>query len=154
MKNKKIIIAIAAVVVVAVVAIGVAVGVSRSGNDAKVENNTIDVQKVDENGGESIVKKEMPELMCFISAKDEKADETNKILDELKKDYDGKAQITIVNIDEKPEAVQNYSLNVLNQTGNPTPTYIMIAKNGDFAGIKGGFADKSELGDMIKGTLE
>lgn len=154
MKNKKIIIAIAAVVVVAAVAIGVAVGVSKSGNDAKVENNTIDVQKVDENGSDSAVKTELPVMMCFISDKDDKADETKKILDELQKEYKDKITFTVINTDETPDAVERYSLNVLNPTGNPTPTYIMLDTKGDFKDFKFGFTDKAGLEESIKKVNE
>lgn len=102
----------------------------------------------------SDIKTETPVMMCFISSKDEKAQETSAILDELAQAYDNKVKFTIINIDDDPDAVERFSLNALNPTGNPTPTYILLDTTGDFKDLKIGFNDKAALEESIKKVIE
>ncbi len=154
MKNKKVLIGVIAIVaVIAVIAAAIAVGSmnKNSGNQNAVSTSapeagstTVPVKESKE------VMTEKPVLMYFVSASDERHDETMKILDELKSEYADKVTFNITDIDEKPEAVEQYSLNILNSTGKATPTLIMLNTKGDFVDIKGGFADK----DTLKGSIE
>lgn len=108
----------------------------------------------DSNNGNNDIKTETPVMMCFISSQDEKAQETATILDELVQEYDNKVKFTIINIDDDPDAVERFSLNALNPTGNPTPTYILLDTTGDFKDLKAGFNDKAALEESIKKVLE
>ncbi len=86
-----------------------------------------------------------PTFMYFISNSDENFDETNKVLDELQKEYKNKVDFKIRNIDT--DNVQELIAQ------GQTPTLILIKENED-SQIKYKCNDKEELKNCIENALK
>jgi len=65
----------------------------------------------------------------------------NPIIDELKKEYEGKVEFEEINVDEKPEVSEKYGVMSI-------PTYI-IEKDGKEIGRRIGFTPKPEMVKLI-----
>lgn len=103
---------------------------------------------------EEIIRTEKPVLMCFISDEDDRAADTTKIISELQQEYSDRVIFTVTNTTKDPDAIQRYSLNALNPTGKPTPTYILLDIHGDFKDMKFGYTEKDVLVESIKEVIE
>lgn len=114
------------------------------------DNEKKDIKLEDDKGE---VMTEKPVFMYFMSAKDEKHDETKKILEDLQKEYEEKVMFRIMDVDEHPEYVEQFSLNAFNPDGG-TPMLIMLDTKGQFKDLKAGFADKKTLEKSIAKAIE
>ncbi len=65
----------------------------------------------------------------------------NPIIDELKKEYEGKVEFEEINVDEKPEVSEKYGVMSI-------PTYI-IEKDGKEVGRKVGVTAKADLISLL-----
>ena len=90
-----------------------------------------------------------PTFMYFISSKDEGFDATNAIIDDLKKEYKGKINFDIKNIDENPELVDNFPVG----DGN-TPTLIMLNTKNEISNILFKTSDKEKLKQAIEAAMK
>lgn len=88
-----------------------------------------------------------PTFMYFVSDKDENKAETEKIVEELKKEYEGKVNFDVRNIDENPEDATNFPVE-----GN-TPALIMLNTSNDICAFEMQCADKDDLKQAIEGAL-
>ena len=91
--------------------------------------------------------KEMPTFMYYVSSSDENFDKTNEIVEELKKEYEGKVQFKIINIDEAADASQ------LLVSKGQTPTLIMTGKTNETE-IKSKCNNKDELKQCIENAIK
>ncbi len=85
-----------------------------------------------------------PTFMYFVSGSDEGFENTNKVIEELKKEYDGKVTFDVRNIDEDKEAAENFPVE-----GN-TPLLIMLNTKNDMSAFNPKCSDK----DMLKQAIE
>ena len=89
-----------------------------------------------------------PTFMYFVSEKDDGYTATNVIIDELKKEYEGKVNFDIRNIDEDPELTKNFPVG----DGN-TPTLIMLNTKNEISNILFKTSDKEKLKSAIDAAL-
>ncbi len=115
-------------------------------NEEEGTENT-DQPSDDANGSESS-KVYTPTFMYFISNSDENFDETNEIINELKKEYDGKVNFDIVNIDENPEAKDNFPVE------GQTPALIMLNTSNDISAFNFKCDDKETLKNAIEAAMK
>ena len=165
MKNKRlkiILAAAAAAIVIAAVLLVVFIG-NNAGNNKDEPNNTFSENAA---GGDSNNEKTgsdnttqpddseantqntneeekvyTPTFMYFISASDADFEKTNGVIEKLKKEYDGKVNFDIRNVDEHPEYLDNFPVK------DQTPALIMLNtkndisdflfKNGNYEDLKG-----------------
>ena len=90
-----------------------------------------------------------PTFMYFISSKDDGFDATNAIIDDLKKEYKGRINFDIKNIDEDPELVENFPVG----DGN-TPTLIMLNTKNEISNILFKTSDKAKLKQAIEAAMK
>lgn len=89
-----------------------------------------------------------PTFMYFVSpSKDENHADTMKMLDELKKEYEGKVNFDIRDIDANPENVKNFPVE------GQTPVLIMLNTKNDICAWSPKCSDKSQLKSAIDGAL-
>ncbi len=88
-----------------------------------------------------------PTFMYFVSYSDEGYDATMVILEELKKEYEGRVNFDIRNIDENPELVNNFPVK------DNTPTLIMLNTKNDISNILFKTKDKDKLKDAISAAM-
>lgn len=119
----------------------------------KADDKDDDKEDIELEDDKGEVMTEKPVFMYFVSAKDEKHDETKKILEELQKEYEEKVMFRIMDVDEHPEYVEQFSLNAFNPDGG-TPMLIMLDTKGQFKDLKAGFADKKTLEKSIAKAIE
>ena len=121
--------------------------------DDKAESEKKKTQETDEKSGKEEEKQDVkkepekvytPTFMYFVSANDEGYDNTNKVIEELKKEYEGKINFDVRNIDEDKEAAENFSA-----AGN-TPLLIMLNTKNDISAFNPKCSDK----DMLKQAIE
>lgn len=103
------------------------------------------VQPDAENAGEKVY---TPTFMYFVSKSDEGYDATMVMLEELKKEFDGKVKFDIRNIDDDPEAVKNFPVE------NNTPTLIMLNTKNDISNILFKTKDKDKLTAAITAAMQ
>lgn len=89
-----------------------------------------------------------PTFMYFISESDEKFEETNKMIEELKKEYGEKVNFDIVNIDKNPEAKENFTVE------GQTPALIMLNTSNDISAFNFKCSDKNILKEAIEAALK
>ena len=89
-----------------------------------------------------------PTFMYFVSNSDEGYDATMVMLEELKKEFDGKVNFDIRNIDEEPELVDRFPVK------DQTPTLIMLNTKNDISNILFKTKDKEKLTAAITSALE
>ena len=86
-----------------------------------------------------------PTFMYFVSpSKDENHADTMKMLDELKKEYEGKVNFDIRDIDANPENVKNFPVE------GQTPVLIMLNTKNDICAWSPKCTDKAELKSAIE----
>lgn len=88
-----------------------------------------------------------PTFMFFVSKNDTDYDKAMKAVDELKKEYKKKINFDIVDIDENPDAKNNFPVE-----GN-TPTLIMLNTLNDISDFKLKISDKDVMENAIKNAL-
>lgn len=88
-----------------------------------------------------------PTFMYFVSNSDEGHDATMVMIDELKKEFDGKIRFDIRNIDDEPELVNNFPVK------DNTPTLIMLNTKNDISNIMFKTKDKDKLTEAIKAAM-
>lgn len=103
---------------------------------------------VAESSENQTVEKVTPTFMYFISASDEEFEKTNKMLEELKKQYGDKVNFDIVNVDENPEAKKNFPVE------GQTPALIMLNTSNDISALEFKCNDKSTLSKDIENALK
>ena len=115
---------------------------SESKAEQKSENNTASDDTAEE-------KKVTPTFMFFVTKQDADYDKAMKAVEELKKAYGDKINFDITDIDEEPEAKENFALVV----GN-TPALIMLNTSNDISDLKMKISDKAEMEASIKNALQ
>ena len=86
-------------------------------------------------------------FMYFVSGSDSGFEETNAMLEELKDEYKKKIKFDVVNIDENPEATENFPV-----SGN-TPALIMLDENNDISAIEFKCNNKEKLVKDIENAI-
>lgn len=128
----------------------ISVSDEKATNEENIEKNNKTEANSENKNTEEPKKEEKvytPTFMFFVSNSDEGFDSTNKTVDELKKAYDGKVTFDIVNIDEKPEAKDNFPVD-----GN-TPFLIMLNTKNDISAFQPMCKDKKQMVDIIEAAL-
>lgn len=160
MKNKKGLIGlcVAGGIVVIALIIALAVNMGSKGNqngDLGTPDNAIaeDTVKNGENGTQTDDSAEeekiyTPTFMYFISAKDDNYEETNKVIEKLKKEYDGKIVFDIKNVDEDPSLLENFPVK------DNTPALIMLNKKNDISNFLFKNGNYDDLKAAIDAALE
>lgn len=97
--------------------------------------------------GTDTADKVTPTFMYFVSNSDEGFDETNAMLESLQKEYEGKVNFSIVNIDENPEAAANFPVK------DQTPALIMLNTNNDISAMEFKCSDEQTLTEDIEAAL-
>lgn len=125
---------------------------SEKESEASVENEKNQESSDDSNNTENEVSEEeeevTPTFMYFVSKKDKGYDKTIKMLDELKKKYGERVNFNIVDIDENPDAVNNFQM----VNGN-TPYLIMLNTTNDICALKPKISDEKTLTQEIENAL-
>lgn len=114
-----------------------------AGCGAKTDTNTADTNQT-----ETAVEKVTPTLMYFVSAGDETFDAETATFEELKTEYYGKVNFTLINIDEDTEAANNFPVQ-----GN-TPMVIMLNTTNDISALSPKVSDKDEMKQIIDAAME
>lgn len=89
----------------------------------------------------------MPTFMYFVSNSDADFKNTQKMIDELKKEYDGRVKFDIINIDEQPEMKKSFPVE------GQTPALIMLNINNDISAFEFVCNDKQKLVKSIEDAL-
>lgn len=89
-----------------------------------------------------------PTFMYFVSNSDAEFDATNAMIEELKKEYDGKIKFDIVNIDENSEAAKNFPVQ------GQTPALIMLNTSNDISAMEFQCNDKEKLKSDIEEAIK
>lgn len=121
---------------------------SQSPEDTAQADNKAEASKQTEQSSAEPEKVYTPTFMYFVSSKDDGFENTNKMLEELKKEYSDKITFDIRNIDEDPETVKNFPVE-----GN-TPTLIMLNTKNDICAFLFKCSDKEQLKQEIEKALE
>lgn len=100
-------------------------------------------EKVTDMSGEQ-VEKVTPTFMYFVSGSDADFDATGAMIDELKEEYDGKINFSVVNIDEDSEAAKNFPVQ------GQTPALIMLNTANDISAMEFKCSDK----EILKADIE
>lgn len=90
------------------------------------------------------VEKVTPTLMYFVSNADTTFDAENAAFEELKSEYGDKVNFTLVNVDENPEALENFAM-----VKDNTPFAIMLNTKNDISGLSPKTAEKDKLKEII-----
>lgn len=88
-----------------------------------------------------------PTFMYFVSKQDADHDKTMEIVEELKKKYKGKVNFDITDIDENPEAKENFPVE------GQTPMLIMLDTSNNISMMPQKITDKAKLEEAIKNAL-
>ena len=88
-----------------------------------------------------------PTFMYFVSKKDADHDKTMEIVEELKKKYKGKVNFDITDIDENPEAKENFPVE------GQTPMLIMLDTSNNISMMPQKITDKAKLEEAIENAL-
>lgn len=119
---------------------------SQGGTDKK-DNTSGNTSGGNSSSTKEEAKKVTPTFMYFISASDTDFAGTNAKIDALKKEYDGKVNFDIVNVDENPDAKKNFPVD------GQTPALIMLNTSNDICAIDMKCADESKLKADIEKAL-
>ena len=131
--SKKKIIALAMSAVMAVGMIAVCVSTNNSGTDTAQTEST---------------EKVTPTFMYFVANADDNFDATNTMYTELENEYKDKINFQLVNVDENPEALENFSL-----VKDQTPALIMLDTSNNISAIEFKCSDKDKLKTDIDNAL-
>jgi|GEM_PF-434229 len=135
---------IAAVVIVAAAVIFAAKGMQKK--NTAPETTAAPVQAVTETSESE--KKYTPTFMYFISKSDAGFDATNGMIEDLKKEYDGRVKFDIINVDDTPEAKENFPVD------QQTPALIMLNTSNNISAIEFKCSDKQVLRQYIEAALK
>ena len=135
---------IAAVVIVAAVIIFAAKGIQKK--NTAPETTAAPVQAVTETSENE--KKYTPTFMYFISKSDAGFDATNSMIEDLKKEYGGRVKFDIINVDDTPEAKENFPVD------QQTPALIMLNTSNNISAIEFKCSDKQVLRQYIEAALK
>lgn len=89
-----------------------------------------------------------PTFMYFVSNNDTGFDATSNMIEELKKEYDGRVNFEIINVDDVPEAKENFPVD------QHTPALIMLNSKNDISAIEFKCSDKQKLRQYIESALK
>lgn len=89
-----------------------------------------------------------PTFMYFVSNGDADFEITNNMLEELKKEYEGRVKFEIINVDDVPEAKENFPVD------QQTPALIMLNTKNDISAIEFKCGDKQKLKQYIEAALQ
>ena len=78
--------------------------------------------------------------MYFVANADDNFDATNTMYTELENEYKDKINFQLVNVDENPEALENFSL-----VKDQTPALIMLDTSNNISAIEFKCSDKDKL---------
>ena len=131
--NKKKIIALA---MSAVMAVGMIAGCGSTNNSGTDTAQTESTEKV------------TPTFMYFVANADDNFDATNTMYTELENEYKDKINFQLVNVDENPEALENFSL-----VKDQTPALIMLDTSNNISAIEFKCSDKDKLKTDIDNAL-
>ena len=87
--------------------------------------------------------------MYFVSNSDADYDKTMQTVESLKSTYGDKVVFDIVNVDEKPEALENFAM----VNGN-TPFLIMLNTSNDICGLKPKTSSEADLKAEIENAMK
>lgn len=122
---------------------------TETASEAKSETSEKTEQKAvsgDKNTAEA--EKVTPTFMYFVSKSDAEHDKTNAMIEELKTEYGDKVRFDIVDIDENPDAKNNFPVD------GQTPVLIMLNTSNDISALEFKCNDKSTLENDIKKAME
>lgn len=132
MSKKKII----ALAMSAVMAVGMIAGCGSTNNSCTDTTQTESTEKV------------TPTFMYFVANADDNFDATNTMYTELENEYKDKINFQLVNVDENPEALENFSL-----VKDQTPALIMLDTSNNISAIEFKCSDKDKLKTDIDNAL-
>lgn len=132
MSKKKII----ALAMSAVMAVGMIAGCGSINNSGTDTAQTESTEKV------------TPTFMYFVANADDNFDATNTMYTELENEYKDKINFQLVNVDENPEALENFSL-----VKDQTPALIMLDTSNNISAIEFKCSDKDKLKTDIDNAL-
>lgn len=132
MSKKKII----ALAMSAVMAVGMIAGCGSTNNSGTYTAQTESTEKV------------TPTFMYFVANADDNFDATNTMYTELENEYKDKINFQLVNVDENPEALENFSL-----VKDQTPALIMLDTSNNISAIEFKCSDKDKLKTDIDNAL-
>lgn len=132
MSKKKII----ALAMSAVMAVGMIAGCGSTNNSGTDTAQRESTEKV------------TPTFMYFVANADDNFDATNTMYTELENEYKDKINFQLVNVDENPEALENFSL-----VKDQTPALIMLDTSNNISAIEFKCSDKDKLKTDIDNAL-
>lgn len=132
MSKKKII----ALAMSAVMAVGMIAGCGSTNNSG---TDTAQIESTE---------KVTPTFMYFVANADDNFDATNTMYTELENEYKDKINFQLVNVDENPEALENFSL-----VKDQTPALIMLDTSNNISAIEFKCSDKDKLKTDIDNAL-
>lgn len=145
MSKKKIIL----VLVIVLVGLAAVLAVTLSSNDKEETKAPATNQEQDITTENAVVEKQYtPTFMYFVSDEDKNKEETDKMLEELKSEYEGKVNFDVRNITETPEDGENFPVK------GATPAVIMLNTSNDICAMQFMCNDKAELKEIIDAALE
>lgn len=138
MENKKkyAILALAAALIIVLIVVIVAVTNSGSGNETASNEQTTEEAYY------------TPVLMYFVSKNDPGYNDYMAVIDELRSEYDGRVTFDIIDIDEQPEAKENFPM-----VNGATPYAIMNDSTNTITALRPSCTDKSVLEGDIEAAL-
>lgn len=89
-----------------------------------------------------------PTFMYFVANADENFDATNTMYTELENEYKDDINFQLINVDENPEALENFSL-----VKDQTPALIMLDTSNNISAIEFKCSDKDKLKSDIDTAL-
>lgn len=143
--KKKTIISIAAAVV-AVAAVILIVFAAKNGG--KTEETAKPAVQSEEAQVAEDTKIYTPTFMYFVSNSDNGFEATNNMIEELKREYEGRVNFEVINLDDVPEAKENYPVD------QQTPALIMLNTHNDISAIEFKCSDKQKLSKYIENALQ
>ena len=132
MSKKKII----ALAMSAVMAVGMIAGCGSTKDSSTDTAQTESTEKV------------TPTFMYFVANADDNFDATSTMYTELENEYKDKINFQLVNVDENPEALENFSL-----VKDQTPALIMLDTSNNISAIEFKCSDKDKLKTDIDNAL-
>ena len=119
-----------------VMAVGMIAGCGSTNNSGTDTAQTESTEKV------------TPTFMYFVANADDNFDATNTMYTELENEYKDKINFQLVNVDENPEALENFSL-----VKDQTPALIMLDTSNNISAIEFKCSDKDKLKTDIDNAL-
>lgn len=132
MSKKKIV----ALAMAAVMAVGMVTGCGSTKDSSTDTAQTESTEKV------------TPTFMYFVANSDENFDATNTMYTELENEYKDDINFQLINVDENPEALENFSL-----VKDQTPALIMLDTSNNISAIEFKCSDKDKLKTDIDTAL-